>query len=347
MGKPKISIIVPIYNAEKYLHYSLESILTQTFTDFELLLVDDGSNDKSMEICDEYAQADSRVKVLHKENGGVSTARNVGLSNANGEWVYFVDSDDIVLSDALDTFANLIEANTDFVMAGFYISDESGTKIKQPKVQKRCKLSPIQALKEMYKPSDFSYQGYLWCKLFKRSLIQQANLRFYDAISFNEDRLFILEYLCYTNNISYTTKPVYNYIQRSNSAMGALKRGYNKKFATDFEAMVLMYERISNFTKDSELIRLALKGICDSYKENHKMMLKFNKYDNEIHRHMFKCMLRTGAISIYLKSILRSFLGYIALLFFPQLIAKKYKGGVRCQFYKLPVAAAHKERRAA
>lgn len=84
---PKISVIVPVYNTEKYLHRCVDSILAQTFTDFELLLIDDGSTDSSGAICDEYAQKDSRVRVFHKENGGASSARNLGLDNATGEWI--------------------------------------------------------------------------------------------------------------------------------------------------------------------------------------------------------------------------------------------------------------------
>ena len=91
---PTISVIVPVYNAEKYLHRCIDSVLAQTYTDFELLLIDDGSKDQSGEICDEYAQKDARVRVFHQENGGVSSARNLGLDNAKGEWVTFVDSDD-------------------------------------------------------------------------------------------------------------------------------------------------------------------------------------------------------------------------------------------------------------
>ena len=98
---PKISVIVPVYNTEKYLNRCIDSILAQTFTDFELLLIDDGSTDCSGKICDEYAAKDSRVRVFHKENGGVSSARNMGLDNAQGEWITFVDSDDWVHEDFL------------------------------------------------------------------------------------------------------------------------------------------------------------------------------------------------------------------------------------------------------
>lgn len=97
MNKPMISVIVPVYNAEKYLQRCVDSILKQSFTDFEVLLIDDGSHDRSGELCDEYGDKDNRVRVFHKENGGVSSARNVGLDNALGDWLAFVDSDDTFL----------------------------------------------------------------------------------------------------------------------------------------------------------------------------------------------------------------------------------------------------------
>ena len=113
-----ISIIVPVYNTEKYLDRCIQSILSQTYTDFELLLINDGSTDSSGAICDKYAEQDSRVRVFHKENGGVSSARNVGLDNAKGEWVTFCDSDDWVENCWLDTFVENSE-NTDLVVQGF------------------------------------------------------------------------------------------------------------------------------------------------------------------------------------------------------------------------------------
>ena len=96
MDSPIISVIVPVYNVEQYLPHCIDSILTQTFTDFEVLLIDDGSTDNSGRICDEYAKKDNRIRVFHKENGGVSSARNVGLDNAEGEFLGFVDGDDIL-----------------------------------------------------------------------------------------------------------------------------------------------------------------------------------------------------------------------------------------------------------
>ena len=118
---PKISIIVPVYNVEEYIHRCIDSILAQTFTDFELILVNDGSHDQCGKICDEYAENDSRIKVIHKKNGGLSDARNAGLEIAQGEYIGFVDSDDYIEHDM---YEKLIEAckeyNSKLAMCGRY-----------------------------------------------------------------------------------------------------------------------------------------------------------------------------------------------------------------------------------
>ena len=122
MNNPKISVIVPVYNAEQYLPHCIDSILAQTFTDFELLLIDDGSKDNSSKICDEYEEKDKRVKVFHKKNGGVSSARNLGLDKAHGEWICFCDSDDCLKSNYLSTFCCLMPRG-EMLSQGFHASD--------------------------------------------------------------------------------------------------------------------------------------------------------------------------------------------------------------------------------
>ena len=120
---PKISVIIPVYNAGKTLHRCVDSILVQTFSDFEVLLIDDGCKDNSGNICDEYAKKDSRVKVVHKDNGGVSSARNVGLNKAKGEWITFIDADDYIASD----FFSVIDNNDcDFIIGQSHHFDSSG-----------------------------------------------------------------------------------------------------------------------------------------------------------------------------------------------------------------------------
>ena len=118
---PHISIIIPVYNTESYLARCVDSILSQSFIDFELLLIDDGSTDGSGVICDAFADQDGRVRVFHKENGGVGSARNLGIDNAQGEWLYFVDSDDELMPDGLQVLVDGISEEVDMVMAGYEV----------------------------------------------------------------------------------------------------------------------------------------------------------------------------------------------------------------------------------
>ena len=128
---PLISVIVPVYNTEKYLPRCIDSILAQTFTDFELLLIDDGSTDKSGTICDEYAKKDKRIRVFHKENGGVSTARQLGIDKAIGIYSIHTDGDDWIEKDMLkDMYDKIIEKNADILIADFFINNQQKEEIK-------------------------------------------------------------------------------------------------------------------------------------------------------------------------------------------------------------------------
>ena len=324
-----ISIIVPCYNVERELPRCIDSILAQTYANFELLLVVDGSPDRSGEVCEGYAKKDARIRVFHKPNGGVSSARNMGLDNANGDWVCLVDGDDVIPQDALATFVQHISTDVDMVMGGYEKYNEHGILLEAPTRIESKSLSQNEALKEMFKPSDFSYLGYGFSKLYRTSIIKDCDLKFNEAISFNEDRLFVVNFICHTKkNIAYTTKSVYKYLLREGSAMGSLAKGYNKKFATDFDAFVQMYQLIKSCTVDNQLLQYVKEGMCWSYKTNHKMMVSANAYDTTIHRHMIKGLINQGALAFYIKLTLRTFVGNMALLICPYLVAKySYRGG--------------------
>lgn len=257
MKQPKISIIVPVYNAEKYLRQCLDSILKQSFKDFEVLLIDDGSKDRSGKICDEYAEKDKRISVWHQENQGVSVARNVGLEHAQGEWIYFPDSDDIVVENALEIMMKMCVEDIDYVICGYEVYDEDGNcSYTIPERQERV-ISREDALMEMFASTDYRYQGYLWNKLFRASIIRDNNSRFVKGIKFNEDRLYNVEYLCrIKGNVAYTTVPVYHYVERSSSAMASLNQRFNPAFITDLEAFVKMGD-VLRTSKLNETLREA------------------------------------------------------------------------------------------
>lgn len=189
--QPKISVIVPVYKAEKYLHRCVDSILSQTFTDFELILVNDGSPDNCGAICDEYAQKDNRVRVFHKKNGGVSSARNLGLNNAQGEWVTFVDSDDWLKPECLEKLTAKLDA--DMIKCGVEASDKSFHWIIE-----NCRYDVKQFMEE-YSTKAIARTSCV--TLFKNELIQKFKIRFDERIRFGEDMIFNLLYLSYSRNV--------------------------------------------------------------------------------------------------------------------------------------------------
>lgn len=216
-----ISIIMPIYMVEGYLPKCIESILKQTYSTFELLLIDDGSPDRCGQICDEYALQDARIKVFHKENGGVSEARNYGLDNAKGNYVAFVDSDDWFESDMLETLYNLLNTyNVDMSACGLQKEDEDGNillQIRENDIEVRDQIKTVITLFK----GDKHYRCLAWPvgKLYKREIIEKKHIRFVKDIHYGEDRLFNFEYMKHCSVTVFSSLPKYHYLIRKNSAM--------------------------------------------------------------------------------------------------------------------------------
>lgn len=207
---PRISVIVPVYNVEKYLHKCVDSILAQTFTAFELILVDDGSSDGSGAICDEYAQKDNRVSVIHKSNGGVSSARNAGIDAAKGKWICFVDSDDYVDINYLSDF-NTSEG-IDIAFQGYKVVDDDG-KISEIHMINQTNLDTLQLIAVA---EDCYIINSPCFKLFKKENVSVHQLSFDEKISYGEDHLFSLTYMLYAEKCSYTPYMGY-FVRRSNN----------------------------------------------------------------------------------------------------------------------------------
>lgn len=279
---PTISIIVPIYNTEKYLQRCLDSIVAQTYKYFECILVDDGSTDSSSKICDEYAAKDNRFRVLHKENGGVSSARNLGLEKATGEWIFFMDADDELIKNCL---MSLISPSQNVqmvigVMRCIYTS-ESPHK-KQSLNYKKDVLSP-QSYLHLIINGRYGNLMTVFPKLYKRSIIINDNLKFDENIFYAEDQLFLARYICsssvkqlYFNN----TEFIYKYFIRDNSTMGKFENSYEPKFITDLIAFSKIQEVYENkFRNDNEIILWARK--CTYSSGRHlQILMSINKVDN-------------------------------------------------------------------
>lgn len=203
---PKISIIVPVYKAEPYLHRCVDSILAQTFTDWELILVDDGSPDQSGKICDEYAKKDQRVKVIHKVNGGVSSARQKGLDEARGEYTIHADPDDWAEPNMLEELYNeASKKEADMVMCDFICEYKSGGVICKQEI-KSSHADDI--LKKMFAQQ---LHGSCWNKLIRRECYDKYNIRFPKNIIRWEDLYVVCSLLMHPIRVAYLPKAFYHY----------------------------------------------------------------------------------------------------------------------------------------
>ena len=211
MNNPAISIIIPVYNAENYLRRCIDSVLSQSFTDFELILVDDGSKDKSPQICDEYASQDTRVRVIHKANGGVSAARNDGLDIAKGEYVTFIDSDDWVEREYLETLSNYRDYDIVFFSHRMIYEDgyTSKYKFEAKEGDKQNIWEIVASLRK--NAAGLNFYGYTWNKMFCRDIIEKYKIRFTEGLRISEDEVYTLDYCTHAKSIKVLPLCLYNY----------------------------------------------------------------------------------------------------------------------------------------
>lgn len=242
-----ISVIVPVYNTVNFIDACLTSIINQSYRNIEIIIVDDGSTDGSGKKCDDFAVIDKRIKVFHIINGGVSKARNYALERASGDYIYFCDSDDLLYEDCLETLIKNMNDSIDCSIGGYIITDTTGKAITDNKNYKESYISIEDTLVDFYNPMYKTFNGYIWNRLFKRSIILENNIRFKENIYIKEDGLFLVEYLCKCKKKTfYTTKPVYKYIQHSSSAMHTCLNTVNKKSLSRLEGTIFCYKAIKS-----------------------------------------------------------------------------------------------------
>ena len=238
-----ISIIVPIYNGEKYLEECIDSILKQTFKDYELILVNDGSTDNSLKICKDYSKRDKRIKIIDKNNGGASEARNAGIDIAKGDYIGCVDSDDVIHPQMYEILYNkIIEYNADIAICNYIkiyndkykIKDINNDNIKNIKVYNK-----IEALYELYTDKEGAFIG-PWQKIYKKKIFE--NIR-YEVGRINEDKLISHRILYNSNKTIYIDLILYYYIQRKNSVTNSPFRKQNLDYIYALrDAMIFFYE---------------------------------------------------------------------------------------------------------
>lgn len=285
-----VSIIVPVYNPKKvFLDRMINSVLCQTFHDFELLLIDDGSTDESLKICTDYALRDSRVKVFHKENGGVSSARNYGIDVAGGELILFSDDDDYMYPDFIENMATFIRGGQ-LLISGFLELDENEdfqNVVRQKVVSKIVEGNSIDDIRDKFDDLDLGWQATVWNAMFRKDIIERFHLRFRNIAS--EDELFFNEYLSHCASIRRIDYQGYLFIHHKGS------QGHSHKYIAGLDFILLSDKIYGNIVKHFDLetcrnshrylealkeklaIRLCcylLKGYHEDTKESYKTRLR-------------------------------------------------------------------------
>lgn len=235
---PVISVIVPVYKAEGCLAKCVDSILTQSVQELELLLIDDGSPDQSGALCDQFAARDQRVRVFHKENGGVSSARNLGLAQAQGTYIAFADADDWLEPGALETLLRLAEESGSDTAGGAHNNVTPGGAIRPEAGALPPGVYEGEALytgivdrlmaHRLEEPGRPVLNGFIWRFLFSRSVIAEHRITFEGA--YLEDELFLVEYFCRARRLAMTDRPVYNYLLNPASVTHRYLPGYSETF---------------------------------------------------------------------------------------------------------------------
>lgn len=261
-----MSIVAPVYNVEQYLPAFIDSIIGQTYTNWELLLVDDGSNDASGQICDDYEQRDVRIRSIHKSNGGVSSARNAGIKEASGDWLLLPDADDLLSFDALETLLSYAKEDVDLVCAAYtrYVRGE----VVPEKVISETKKIPVgQYVDEIGRyPRARNIDRYCWNKFFRLSLIKNHSILFCEEISNCEDILYVYQYLlrC-VHEVQCISYKMYTYYRRNTGAAMSLLEKYTPKSGGKFLAMTMCYDLLEQMETSQETKERMRSEILNSY----------------------------------------------------------------------------------
>lgn len=317
MTNSKISIIVPIYNMEKYLERCVDSILAQTYENLEIILVNDGSSDSSPEICDRYAEKDSRIKVVHKTNGGLSSARNAGLDIATGDYIGFVDSDDYISSDMYRRLAERLD-NSDCEIANvvYVRADEEGntTPSKVPHNTDK-EIIAAQFVRElMLHTGDVS----VCTKLFRVKLFE--DVRFPEG-KLNEDLLFMLDVFTKVNKVAFAAHIGYYYFTRSGSTSSGYGKAVIDMVGNSLKAKETVNNAFPNLRKESErfaifqhMAYLLIVPAHDAVK------------NNEVYTSAVKYLRKNAVRGLFNKYLsLKNKIAIMLLAVMPKITAKQYQ----------------------
>lgn len=313
----KISVIIPVYNVEKYISKCLDSILNQTYKNIEIIIVNDGSTDKSGLICDEYAKKDSRIKVIHKSNGGVSSARNLGIDNSSGEYIGFIDPDDYIDKRMYENlYSSIKKENSEIAISSFsYVI--SGKEESQDISNKKLTFNKDEAISNYFDNTYPFNCSFLWNKLFKKDLFDEIRLN--TKILVQEDTEIMIKLYNRSKKISYIGQPLYFYELRSESATSdKISRG---KITTE-----QAFLDIFNYTKENLpefKSKALLKYISCFFNIIIEIIKNYDEYEGEYYKLIKKLRLTYKEI-INNKQIPLKYKIHSSLLLFSPKVYKYY-----------------------
>ncbi len=322
--QPTLSIIIPVFQAEQYLKPCINSVLKQTFTDFELILINDGSTDKSRDICEEYAQKDARVKVFHQTNHGQAAARNKGIDNSSGRYIGFMDNDDIILPVMFETLVKNIETTqADISSCSFIQQNEKGEKQHRIHDYKKYILSNFAGMEELLSRTKLDI--YVWTKVYNRKFIEQHRIRFEEGKN-DEDMLFNYMAFTFSKKCVFEDTPLYIYNHREYSASRIFPQKDLEKY---LRGTLYRVNKIETETKQNypSLHYLALRQkIIYCIQMISKIMHSSLKGDNVYYREIM-CFLKNHKKEVFRnkKYIGLKYIGIVLLLFLPDNLYMHYK----------------------
>lgn len=285
-NKGLVSVIIPVYNVEEYLQECVESVLKQTYKIYEIILVDDGSTDLSGKICDDYAEKYECIKVLHKENGGLSIARNTGMQESVGEYIYFLDSDDFIACDTFEILVSEADKNSsDFVFfdaCSFVDGDDNESISQNYKREKQYDVAEgLEMLSVLTENKDF--HSAIPLMFFKKAFLSANSLFFEENIVY-EDVLFALQAFCLAKSVSHCNKNLYFRRYRGSSIMTS------EKDIKYFKSIVTVYEKLNEFAISANIVELDVikKHICRCAFNIFNVYEKLNEKDKRICSNQYK-----------------------------------------------------------
>ena len=308
MLNEKISVIVPVYKVEKYLHKCVDSIISQTYENLEIILVDDGSPDNCPQICDEYAKKDSRIRVIHKENEGISATRNTGIQAAQGEYIGFIDSDDYVAPQMFEKLYNAIKKHdADISICNFYYTDDNGNILDKDDIRLPIKdeyISGNKVLSEKFFMDKRHYWIVPWNKLYRREVLKNVK---YPVGKVHEDE-DVAAHIYHGNMVECISDRLIYYVQRQGSIMSEKD---SEKCINKTEAFINLSKFYIENKYNNEVIFISLNTI-NQYMKNNYVYLKSRKKENgynvkEYRKILKKCIFK----DFNMMQILRFVLNYI------------------------------------